>query len=116
MEHDPPVVHGAHQLGDVVDGERVAVRRLGHVAPGGERHLAVLHVEAGAREVVDAAGVVVVEVGEDHVGHGVGVDADGGQRLGRGAQEAPAAAVASGAPKPVSTTHVASSPTTAQTK
>ena len=117
VEHDPPVVHGADELGDVVDGERVVERRSGHVATGGERHLPVLEVEAGRREVADAAGVVVVQVGEDHVGDRRGVDADGGQRLGRRAQQTPAPAVGVvGSPKPVSTTHVASSPTTAHTK
>ncbi len=79
VEHHPSVVHGVDELGDVVDGERMVEGADGHVATGGERHLAILDVEAGSREVAEATGVVVVQMGEDHVGHRRGVDADGGR-------------------------------------
>ena len=53
--------------------------------------------------------MVVVEVGQDHVGHGVAASTPTvASASAAGAQEAASARVASSAPKPVSTTHVAS--------
>jgi hypothetical protein len=92
VEGDPTVVHGANELGHVIDGEAVVQRRAGHVATGREGHLPVLDVEARRREVTDAPGVVVVQVGDDHVGDGGGVDPDRRQRLGRRSEQAPAPA------------------------
>ena len=71
----------------MVGGEPVALCRLGHVTTRRERHLAVLHVEPGVREVVEPAGVVVVEVGEDDVADRLGVDVHRGEGLGSGAKE-----------------------------
>ena len=84
--------------GDMVCGEAVPLGGFGHVATGRERHLALLDVEPCVREVVEAARVVVVEVREDDVGDGRGIDIDGSESLGRGAQElAPACRRVSGA-------------------
>ena len=63
-------------------------------------------MEPCVREVVEAADVVVVEVREDDVGDGRGIDIDGSESLGRGAQELRRRAAASAVPNPVSTTQV----------
>ena len=57
-------VHSHHHLGHVTGGERMAVLALGHVATGGERHLAVLQMESGVGELVEAADMVVVQMRE----------------------------------------------------
>ena len=63
------------------------MRGIAHVLAGGVGHLALLQVEARVRELVEVADVIVVHVGEDHVAHGAGIDAEQGQALGRAAQE-----------------------------
>ena len=62
------------------------------MGPGGELHLQFLEVVAGARELVEAADMVVVHMGDDDVLDRRRVDADHRQPLGGGAQQgAPAA-------------------------
>ena len=46
-----------------------------HVPAGGEGHLAVLDVQARGGEDADGAGVVVVQVGDDHVADGLAREA-----------------------------------------
>jgi hypothetical protein len=61
----------------------VADRAAARVAAGPEGELVVLDPEARVRERAEVAGVVVVQVGQDHVTDGAGVDADARQRLDR---------------------------------
>ncbi len=82
VEGDPAVEHAVDHLGDVLGLEGVADRRLGHVAPGREGHLGVLQVEARLREGGEAADMVVVQVGDDHVRRRAGVDADRREAVG----------------------------------
>jgi hypothetical protein len=56
------------------------------VAPGGEGHFTVLQVKSRLGEFVEVADVVVMEMGDDQVGDGPGIDADGGQALGWAAE------------------------------
>ena len=93
VEHHSALVDGPDELGDVVARERVAERGSGHVPAGGVRHLTVLDMEAGPGELLEPADVVVVEVGEDHIGDLVRVHAHGRQRLARRAHETASPAV-----------------------
>src|SRR5260370_11596127 len=66
---------------------------MAHAAAGARRHLAFLKVVGRVREKVEIAGVVVMHVRDDHVGHLRRVDADRPQALGRRPQRlAPAPA------------------------
>ena len=58
-----------------------------HVAAGRVVDLRLLQMELRLRETIESADVVVVQVGQDHVLHGVAVDADELQRIDRIAQE-----------------------------
>ena len=69
----------------------MAVLALRHVPTGGEVHLAILEMEPGVRELIEAADVVVVQVGQHHGRRGRGIDADQRQAFGRGSQQAPVA-------------------------
>ena len=64
---------------------------MAHLAPGGERHLAVLQVEAGVREQPEVADMVVVQVRDDDVPHARRLDAEDRQGLDRRSEEAAAA-------------------------
>ena len=80
VERHPSAVHMPHRPQDVVDVERRAEHVVTHRASGAKRHFAVLQVERGVREEVQAPGVVVVHVGDDHVLHLGRVDAGVRQR------------------------------------
>lgn len=54
-----------------------------HVSARGERHLRILQVERGTRELPGPAGMVEVQVGHDHVAHRGGVDPGGGGHVAR---------------------------------
>ena len=80
---EDPLDHGGH-VGSL---EREPRYRVAHVASGAERHFAILHVEARGRELIEAAGVVVMHVGDDHILHLRRLDADHLQPLGGRAQQ-----------------------------
>ena len=91
MELHAARVDPLHHLADVIDGERHAHGLVAHAAAGRVGHLRLLEMEARGREVVERAGVVVVEVGHHHVRDVRDVDADGLQRLVRLHVDLPAA-------------------------
>ncbi len=59
---------------------------MAHAAAGGESHLAILEMKAGARQKVEISGVVVMEMREDHAGDIRGIDIEQAQRFDRAAQ------------------------------
>ena len=93
-EDDPVTVDLNHERSHLFGGEAVAQCLAGHVPPGGEGHLSILHVESSGGKLIEAPHVVVVEVGEDDIAHRCRVDADQGQPLGRAAQEGAAPTLA----------------------
>nr|QMS48108.1 hypothetical protein WG33_0307 [uncultured bacterium] len=67
VEHHVIGIETAHELRDRFAVERRAHLAIANLAPGGEGHLGVLHVETGVGKGAESAGVVVVKMGEDHV-------------------------------------------------
>ena len=67
VEHHVVGVELAHQLRDRLAVERRAHLAVADLAAGGEGHLGVLDVELRVGERAERAGVVVVQVGQDHV-------------------------------------------------
>ena len=65
MERDPLCEDRPDHLHHVLGRERHGEELVRHVAPRAVGHLVVLEVEAGVRERAEAAGVVVVHVGDD---------------------------------------------------
>ena len=92
VELHPLGVHRHHHFGDVASRERVAVLALEHVAAGREVHLPILQVEPRVGELIEAADVVVVQVGEHHCRRGRGIDTDQREAFGCSSQQAPIAA------------------------
>jgi MFS family permease len=89
VERHPALVDEVDQVGHVVGGETVVQCPVGHPPPGGIGHLGVLEVEPGPGELGEAADVVVVEVGQDDVVDGGGIDPDRGQPLGHRSHQCP---------------------------
>jgi hypothetical protein len=87
MHLHPALEVEPHHADHVLDVEAVADARIAHVLAGGVGHLALLQVEARVRELVEVADMVVVHVGQDHVAHRPGIDAQQRQALDRAAQE-----------------------------
>jgi len=54
-----------------------------HAAPGGVAHLAILQMKPRIGKAVEIAGVIVMQMGDDHVLDVVGVDAKACQRIDR---------------------------------
>lgn len=54
---------------------------MAHGAAGGERHLAILQMEARIGETIEIAGVVVMEMSDDYIGNAIRIDADKTQRI-----------------------------------
>src|SRR5882724_9088471 len=54
---------------------------------GAERHFAVLNVKTRGGKLIEAASVIVMHVGDDHVAHLSGVDTDHFQPLGGRAKQ-----------------------------
>ena len=73
----------AHHLAHVLYMVGHAQRRVAHALAGRHMHLAFLQVQAGVLEVAEGAGVVVVQVGDDHVLDLGRVDAEQVQPLAR---------------------------------
>lgn len=65
----------ADHLKNVFEVKGSAEFAVAHIAAGGESHFPVLQMEAGGGKAVEIAGVVVVEMGDDHVGDAIGIDA-----------------------------------------
>jgi hypothetical protein len=76
VERDPVGINGAHHAHDILYLESVTHARVTHVAPGRKAHLAVLQMKARTREEIEIAGLIVVQVRDDHVLDAGGVDAD----------------------------------------
>jgi len=74
----------------------VAHGGVAHAAAGGVFHLGVLQVEARIGKLVDVAGMVVVQMGQHHVGDGGRRHAQHFQRLDGAAHDAAAAQRAGG--------------------
>lgn len=77
--------HGRH----IAPVERGAQARMAHATTRGIRHFTVLEVEPGARKQVAIARMIVVQVRDDHVGGGCGVDVEQPEQLGRRRQQGP---------------------------
>ncbi len=76
MEDDTLGIDRTHHPHDILDVEGVADAGLAHVPAGREAHLRLLKVEAGLREEIEIAGMVIVEMRDDHVLHRPGIDAE----------------------------------------
>ncbi len=83
MKHRFFGVDVANHLEDVVEIKGRSKLAMAHGAAGGERHLAILQMEARLGEAIEIAGVVVMEVRDDHVRNAIGIDADKPQRIDR---------------------------------
>ena len=91
MEPDPAGEIQPHDADHVLDLERMGEERMAHVMPGRVVQLGLLQMKLRLGKAVEGADVVVVHVGQDHVGDRVAVEPDHRQRLGRAAQMPPAA-------------------------
>ena len=69
--------HGGHVIAFVA----VAHVVVAHVPAGGKTHLRILQMEVGLGEIIKAADVVVVHVGQHHVAHLGRIDAEQRQAL-----------------------------------
>jgi hypothetical protein len=67
MEHDMIGIELAHELGDWLSVERRAHLAVADMTAGGEGQFRTLHVEPGVGEHSQGAGMVVMQMGEDHV-------------------------------------------------
>ena len=65
--------------------ERAAKHLVAHVAAGRIGHVAILEMKARARQTVEIAGVIVMQMRDDDVGDLVGIDVEQTQRLDRAA-------------------------------
>ena len=68
-------------LQSVLLGKGMAQHAKGDAAPGGKGHLCRLQVEAGVREHVQVAGVVIVHMADDDVFDAVGLYPDFSQTI-----------------------------------
>lgn len=73
-------------LPGILDFERMRQPRIKHVAPGRTGKLALLKVKPRMRKSVEIAGVVIVQMRENHVLDVGSVDIERGKRLYRAAQ------------------------------
>ena len=73
VEDDAAVEHLAHHGDDVLLLERPLEVGVAHAAPGGVGHLGVLQMIARARKQIVVAGVVVMQVADDDVLDGLGL-------------------------------------------
>ena len=67
----------------VLDRKRMPQHAVTHAAPGRVAHLAVLQMEPGIGKAIEIAGVVVVQMGDDHVLDAVRLDAEVFERIDR---------------------------------
>src|ERR1700676_751788 len=81
MEADAALVDLADEADDILDGIGLAERAVRHVAPGGVGHLLVLDMEIRLGKEVEIADMVVMEMGEDDVLDGSGIDVEEAQPL-----------------------------------
>ena len=82
LERDSPPVDVAYHGDDMVRRVGAIEVSVRHARPRRELHLLLLQVEARFREVIERAGVVEVQMGDDNIGHSRGVDPDHAQTLG----------------------------------
>ena len=75
MELHAAIVDAPHQTEHVLDGERTAKETLTHATAGGELHLLVLDMKRRSRKIIQAAGMIPVQVADDDVRYLVGFDA-----------------------------------------
>ena len=116
VELDASPVYAAHDVENVVHIVGVAHHVKRHVAPGGILQLLLLQVQARVGQQVNVAGMVVVQMRDDHVPHVVGRDAKPADGVDRTAQVVALAARRGLAEKPVSTRMVRSAFLITQTK
>ena len=76
-----------HHGDNVADVEGRAQRRMTHAPASAVCHLAILQMKARIRETIEIAGVIVMQMGQDDVGHVGCIDADRRQRIRRVAQQ-----------------------------
>ena len=69
---------------DVAPVETGAQALVAHAAAGGEGHFAVLEVKARLREKLAVAGVIIMQMGDDHIFDRGRIDPERGQQIHRG--------------------------------
>src|SRR5262249_45918268 len=74
VEDDTARIDVADHLADLLDGKHPAEMRVTHAGAGRVGHLRRLQVEASLVESAERAGVIEVEMGDDDLLHGPGVD------------------------------------------
>ena len=67
VECYPLLEQTMHEFRDMLRRVGAAFAVVEHPAPGGELHLGFLDMEPRARKVPERPGVVVVQMGDDHV-------------------------------------------------
>jgi hypothetical protein len=108
VERHAPAIDLPHHAHDVLDVERHPQPRVAHVASGGIRHLPVLEMKAGAREDLEVADVIVMQMRDDHVLDPGGVDVERGEALARVAEDRAVRRAPVSSLKPVSITKIRS--------
>ena len=91
MKGHPLAVDVAHHQRHMIRRKRMPQGAVAHAAPGGIAHLAVLQMKPRIGEAVEIAGVIVMQMGDDHVADIVGLDAERRQRVDRIERELAAA-------------------------
>ena len=91
MKGDALAVDVTHHQRHVIRRERMPQCAVAHAAPGGVAHLAVLQMKPRVGEAVEIAGVVVMQMGDDHVLDVVSLDPEGIKRIDRIERELAAA-------------------------
>jgi|GEM_PF-4067938 len=81
VEHDPALENPPDHAADMLDAVGPAQLGTGRAAPGRVGELGLLEVEAGSGEMVERAGVVVMQMGDDDVGDLFGANAEHGETL-----------------------------------
>ncbi len=76
MELDPAGEIQPHDADHVLDLKRMGEERMAHVMPGRVVQLGLLQMKLRLGKPVEGADVVVVHVGQDHVGDRVAVEPD----------------------------------------
>jgi len=74
VELDPPGEIEPHDVDDIVHLERAGEERVAHIAAGRVMQLDLLQMKLRRREAVERPDMVVVHVGQDHIGDGIAVE------------------------------------------
>ena len=92
VEPDPPGEVQPHEAHHILDLERAGEVRMAHVVPGRVVQLDFLQMELRRRETVEGADMVVMHMGQDHIGDGAAVEPDEARATWPGSADAAARA------------------------